>query len=600
MKRSKVWFANSIKTKIFVPLFLMVFLGVVVLGSVYLMVNEQKADNLYFDEASHLPTLSQRMAKAAFLLAAGEETGREELRVTAQRFDETLSAVRFGDTEKGIPSPPDELTPQLDLVVDLWMDFQGSVEQLTGADTDSLTFRNAVADIADRNTTLLTEANSTVTLFKEIAGRRITNLYTILLTILVLGAVLFFAVIIIVRRAIQPIGELADASERVAQGDVTVSVRITSKDELGQLGSAFNRMLGKIRRNVSDMKHFIDLMVRTNEEDDIDRALHIFLEKAQQTTQATYAALTVLSPEGTIDKFLTLGIPKEVKHRIGRLPEGKGVLKYLQDTKEILRLDDMTQHPSSAGFPQGHPPMKSLLAVPILYGDYAIGNLYLADKQGTDAFDEDDEQIIINAALLVGIMIKEKETSQENERGRLYLQEETNNLVSVMDRLAMGDFTVQIDTTNHGDDISRLKMRLNDMVMGLRDLIGQVRQAVDATTFAVSQISDSTEQLAAGSQQQAAQAGEVAAAVEEMAATIVENASNANRTAELALQNGQAAKDGGQVIKQTVEKIGDIAEVVGTSAHTVERLGVSSSEIGEIASVIDEIADQTNLLALNA
>jgi hypothetical protein len=46
---------------------------------------------------------------------------------------------------------------------------------------------------------------------------------------------------------------------------------------------------------------------------------------------------------------------------IGDLPRGRGVLGALIDNPQPLRLREVGQHPSSYGFPAGHPVMRSFL-----------------------------------------------------------------------------------------------------------------------------------------------------------------------------------------------------------------------------------------------
>ena len=80
-------------------------------------------------------------------------------------------------------------------------------------------------------------------------------------------------------------------------------------------------------------------------------------------------------------QFLTAGIDEETRRAIGDLPRGRGVLGTLIEHPEPLRLADVGQHPSSYGFPTGHPPMRSFLGVPVLVRGQAWGNLYLTEKQ---------------------------------------------------------------------------------------------------------------------------------------------------------------------------------------------------------------------------
>ena len=600
MKRIWNSLTRSLFVKITASLTVMLLLGVTTVATVFMMVNTQKTDGMVINEAGRLRMLSQRMAKATFMIASDYEGARDELLAAAALFDKGLNGVRYGDAEMGIPPVSEQVEPQLEKVAQRWDTFQANIELLANADQDSVMLSQAVAEVGAANLELLDEANNAVKLLEQEASMKVNKIFTFLFIILALDVVFFSVILFVVRRMIRPITQLADLSERVAQGDVSVSAEVKTQDELGQLGEAFNRMLTKIRRNVNEWTGFLDLMVRTSDESDVDRTLQIFLKSAKEMTSAKYAALSVFGDNGKVERFFTLGVPDEMKQRIGRLPEGKGLLGHLQKTKRILRLDDMASHAASVGFPAGHVPMKALLAAPILYGDQVLGNLYLADKEETEVFDDDDEQVIRNSAKLIGVMVNAKVVIQENERVRRYLQEETNKLVNVIDRLAEGDFAVEIDATNHGDEISRLRLNLRKMVTGLRQLIAQVRQAVGDTTTMSVQINTSTEALAAGGQEQSVQAQEVAAAVEEMTQTIIENARNASHSAELGDENGRIAREGSEVVQQTVAKIKQIAGVVRSSSETIERLGASSDQIGEIIEVIDDIASQTNLLALNA
>ncbi len=62
-----------------------------------------------------------------------------------------------------------------------------------------------------------------------------------------------------------------------------------------------------------------------------------------------------------------------------------------------LRLTNVSQHPRSYGFPDGHPPMRGFLGVPIVIRSAVWGNLYLTEKQGGDFTEADDEAAMILA-----------------------------------------------------------------------------------------------------------------------------------------------------------------------------------------------------------
>lgn len=75
---------------------------------------------------------------------------------------------------------------------------------------------------------------------------------------------------------------------------------------------------------------------------------------------------------GQVAIFKTHGLSAEQAARIAHPPKGIGLLGYIQHHRKPLRLAKMQAHPQAAGFPDGHPPMESLLACPIVHGEVSI------------------------------------------------------------------------------------------------------------------------------------------------------------------------------------------------------------------------------------
>ncbi len=121
-------------------------------------------------------------------------------------------------------------------------------------------------------------------------------------------------------------------------------------------------------------------------------ALHHIVEAARTLSHAHYAALGVARPDGQgLSAFITAGMPPDAESRIGSRPQGVGILGLLLRRNEPLRIDNLGEHPASAGFPPNHPEMDSFLGVPIRRGDAVIGSLYLTNKQGGEPFTLADE-----------------------------------------------------------------------------------------------------------------------------------------------------------------------------------------------------------------
>jgi len=139
---------------------------------------------------------------------------------------------------------------------------------------------------------------------------------------------------------------------------------------------------------------------------DVDSVLQRVVDQARTLVGARYGALSYLREEGDIAAFLTSGITTEERERIGPIPVGRGLLGVPLTRGEGLRLTNLGLDPRSVGFPPHHPPMGSLLAVPIAGRGRVLGNLYLTEKEATPAFDASDEETLERFATLAAVAIE--------------------------------------------------------------------------------------------------------------------------------------------------------------------------------------------------
>ncbi len=137
----------------------------------------------------------------------------------------------------------------------------------------------------------------------------------------------------------------------------------------------------------------------------LSSVLQNIVHQARGLLEAQYGALSVVDENGEIDEFVVSGISDEERALIGHPPRGRGLLGVVLHQGQRLRISDMSADPRSAGFPPGHPPMRSLLAVPISCTSPFRGNLYLADKETAPEFSEEDVETLERFADAAGIAI---------------------------------------------------------------------------------------------------------------------------------------------------------------------------------------------------
>lgn len=138
---------------------------------------------------------------------------------------------------------------------------------------------------------------------------------------------------------------------------------------------------------------------------ELDETLRTIVHTAIELVDARYGALGVRGRDHELVEFVYEGIDEELRDTIGHLPEGRGVLGVLLDDPKPIRLDNISNHAASVGFPDHHPPMRTFLGVPVRIRDEVFGNLYLTEKAGGQPFSEDDEVLVQALAAAAGIAV---------------------------------------------------------------------------------------------------------------------------------------------------------------------------------------------------
>jgi signal transduction histidine kinase len=155
------------------------------------------------------------------------------------------------------------------------------------------------------------------------------------------------------------------------------------------------------------LRRLVESGIALSSELSLKALLERLVETATALTGARYGALGVIDPAGTgLEQFIAVGIDAETHALIGDLPRGRGILGVLIREREPLRLRDLTQDPRSVGVPPGHPPMGSFLGVPIRLRNAVFGNLYLTEKEGSEEFSEEDEEVVKLLAAQAAVAIE--------------------------------------------------------------------------------------------------------------------------------------------------------------------------------------------------
>jgi signal transduction histidine kinase len=149
---------------------------------------------------------------------------------------------------------------------------------------------------------------------------------------------------------------------------------------------------------------------------DLDRVLQLITDRVRELAHAQYAALGIVDQEGGFERFITSGITRTERERIGPVPRGHGLLGAIVSSAHPIRVHDIAKDPRRYGFPPHHPDMRTLLGVPVAAKGRSIGRLYLTNKLPSGDFTSDDERMVEMFAMHAGIAIENARLHEQVQR----------------------------------------------------------------------------------------------------------------------------------------------------------------------------------------
>jgi signal transduction histidine kinase len=203
--------------------------------------------------------------------------------------------------------------------------------------------------------------------------------------------------------------------------------------QLDDLLAELQMRLQAVMANRDQMRGLIEAVVAIGSGLDLESTLRRIVQTAVGLVDATYGALGVIGEGKRLAEFITVGLSQDEIERIHHWPEGRGLLGLLIDDPRPLRMADIATHFASSGFPDGHPPMRGFLGVPVRIRDEVFGNLYLTDKRDGRDFTEDDEAVLMALGAAAAVAVENARLYEAARRQQRWIQasaEVTTRLLS--------------------------------------------------------------------------------------------------------------------------------------------------------------------------
>lgn len=213
---------------------------------------------------------------------------------------------------------------------------------------------------------------------------------------------------------------------------------------------------------------------------DLADILHRLAQRAQELTGSGYAAISTFSKDGTMERFIYVGMDEREARALGTPPAGRGLLGALVRRDRPLRIDDLASSPLFTGWPEGHPDMSVFLGVPILAGGRTIGSLYATRVRGSAPFSDEDELAAVVLALQAAVTLSAALARERSHR--LFLYEERERIAhdlhdgTIQSLYALG---LQFDALAERVVLPEVREALDAGVKRINVLIGEIRDYIE-------------------------------------------------------------------------------------------------------------------------
>ncbi|HEY6001052.1 MAG TPA: methyl-accepting chemotaxis protein [bacterium] len=428
-----------------------------------------------------------------------------------------------------------------------------------------------------------------------------------------------------------PISRLSHAATAAAAGRTGVAVPVTSADEIGEMGAAFNTML----RNLQDA-----------------------LERNEGIVRGIADPMIVVDREGVVT-FMNEACAQLTGHAredvVGRLTCRE--VMACADCRDGCRLVQLLREGRDAGTEERTISTRDGRSVPVLATSSPIRDAAGAARGAIGIFRDISEQrraerklanrtawnesviraiadpmftvdtekkvTFVNAAAaaLVGFAPEEilGRPCHEVFRGAvcredcLYGRAQRSGTLHGVERevlgrgreavLAQASGSVLLKADGAGAGFLEILRDVTEEKKNILNLVDVVRHVQDASSQILTtagEILANTEEQKKGMSEQSSSVKEVATTIEELDITSQQTAEKAERVARSAQRSVETSREGQAAVRDEMETMQLIRERVEGIARKILDLSEQAQQIGTIVTTVNDIADQTNLLALNA
>lgn len=314
----------SIKAKLLTVIFMLVIFIVGLLGINFYTFGILQGDAPAINLSGSLRMRAYKLALLSnqyiSVPAANKAAISKEIEQEIVVYDKIMNGFEKGDASlKLIAISEAESKTQYSAVKTFWEKYKALILSLQNGSDD---MQAKVDQISTMVPTYVGEVNKLVNLLDQSSQNKITLSKQIQLTVSVLGlGVALLALIIIINQVIRPMRQLATSFSQVAtgEGDLTIRLDDTRKDELGEVTKYFNIFIGNVQKIITvsqetsyKVSHLAEMLAKASDES--SRAVEHVAVAVQEVAEGANKQNENMNELATSTESVASGIQKMVEH----------------------------------------------------------------------------------------------------------------------------------------------------------------------------------------------------------------------------------------------------------------------------------------------
>jgi PAS domain S-box-containing protein len=245
------------------------------------------------------------------------------------------------------------------------------------------------------------------------------------------GFIVVGAIALITTKLTRPLKQLADAADRIAEGELAQPVRVTSEDEVGRVGAAFEGMRVRLKGRIEDLSLLLAVSRAVSATLELSAGMPYILEGALRATGAQVARIVLLPSDGEPQRAISRGEPLEGVETLDR-----ALATAIKSSTHPLIIENLSRARNLADPETLNGPIKAVVALPMRIKDQLSAAIWVGYDQVQSRGDLETDVLDVLSSQ-AAILVENANLFQAAESGRRRLAailHSTTDAVIVTDR----------------------------------------------------------------------------------------------------------------------------------------------------------------------